>query len=48
MDNKIIEVAKLLGVEIGEVFFIREYPSDSKMYLKFTENGLERSLDKDS
>ena len=48
MDNKMIEVAKLLGVEIGEVFFIREYPSDSKMYLKFTENGLERSLDKDS
>ena len=48
MDNKIIEVAKLLGVEIGEVFFIREYPSDSKMYLKFTENGLERSLDKNS
>ena len=43
-----IEVAKLLGVEIGEVFFIREYPSGSKMYLKFTENGLERSLDKDS
>ena len=48
MDNKMIEVAKLLGVEIGEVFFIREYPSDSKMYLKFTKNGLERSLDKDS
>ena len=48
MDNKMTEVAKLLGVEIGEVFFIREHPSDSKMYLKFTENGLERSLDKDS
>lgn len=46
--NHMAEVAKLLGVELGEVFFIREYPSDSKTYLKFTENGLERSLDKDS
>lgn len=48
MANRMAEVAKLLGVELDEVFFIREYPSDSKMYLKFTENGLERSLDKDS
>lgn len=48
MANHIAGVAKLLGVEVGEVFFIKEYPSDSKMYLKFTENGLERSLDKDS
>ena len=48
MANHMAEVAKLLGVKLGEVFFIKEYPSDSKMYLKFTENGLERSLDKDS
>lgn len=48
MANHMAEVAKLLGVKLGEVFFIRECPSDSKMYLKFTENGLERSLDKDS
>lgn len=48
MDNRMAEIAKLLGVKLGEVFFIKEYPSDSKMYLKFTENGLERSLDKDS
>ena len=46
--NYMAEVAKLLGVELGEVFFIKENPSDSKMYLKFTKNGLERSLDKDS
>ena len=46
--NYMAEVAKLLGLELGEVFFIKEYPSDSKMYLKFTENGLEQSLDKDS
>lgn len=46
--NYMAKVAKLLGVKLGEVFFIKEYPSDSKMYLKFTENGLERSLDKDS
>ena len=48
MTSHMKEVAKLLGVELGEVFFIKEYPSDSKIYLKFTENGLERSLDKDS
>ena len=48
MANYMAKVAKLLGVKLGEVFFIKEYPSDSKMYLKFTENGLERSLDKDS
>ena len=48
MTSHMKEVAKLLGVELGEVFFIKEYPSDSKVYLKFTENGLEQSLDKDS
>ena len=48
MTSHMKEVAKLLGVELGEVFFIKEYPSDSKIYLKFTENGLEQSLDKDS
>ena len=48
MTNYMAEVAKLLGVELDEVFFIKEYPSDSKIYLKFTENGLEQSLDKDS
>lgn len=48
MNNKMKDVSKLLGVKLGEVFFIKEYPSDSKMYLKFTENGLEQSLDKDS
>lgn len=48
MANRMAEIAKLLGVRLGEVFFIKEYPSDSKIYLKFTENGLEQSLDKDS
>lgn len=48
MANYMAKVAKLLGVRLDEVFFIREYPSDSKIYLKFTENGLEQSLDKDS
>ena len=48
MTSHMKEVAKLLGVELGEVFFIKEYPSDSKIYLEFTENGLEQSLDKDS
>ena len=48
MNNKMKDVSKLFGVKLGEVFFTKEHPSDSKMYLKFTENGLERSLDKDS
>lgn len=48
MANYMKEVTKLLGVELEEVFFIKEHPSYSKMYLKFTENGLEQSLDKDS
>ena len=48
MSNKMPKIADLLGVKLGEVFFIKEYPSDSKMYLKFTKNGLNRSLDKDS
>ena len=29
MANHIAGVAKLLGVKLGEVFFIKEYPSDS-------------------
>lgn len=48
MSNKMPKIADLLGVKLGEVFFIKEYPSYSRMYLKFTENGLEQSLDKDS
>ena len=48
MNNKMKDVSKLLGVRLDEVFFIKEHPSDSKIYLKFTENGLEQSLDKDS
>ena len=29
MNNKMKDVSKLLGVKLGEVFFIKEYPSDS-------------------
>lgn len=46
MSNKMPKIADLLGVKLGEVFFIKENPSYSRMYLKFTENGLEQSLDK--
>lgn len=48
MDNHMTEVAKLLGVELDEVFFVKEYqdyPKYPKTYLKFTENGLENSVD---
>lgn len=48
MNNHMTEVAKLLGVELDEVFFVKEYqdyPNSPKTYLKFTENGLENSVD---
>ena len=41
MDNKMIEVAKLLGVEIGEVFRLEKYES----YFRFTREHFESSLD---
>ena len=48
MDNKMAEVAKLLGVELDEVFFFKGcsgcYTYCSKTYLKFTENGLKESV----
>ena len=55
MDNKMAEVAKLLGVELDEVFFFKGrsgrlscYTYYSKTYLKFTENGLKESADRTS
>lgn len=52
MDNKMAEVAKLLGVELDEVFFFKGcsgcYTYYSKAYLKFTKNGLMESADKNS
>lgn len=48
MANKMAEVADLLGVEFGEVFFIKEYPTYSRMYLKLMKNGIMQSFDKDS
>ena len=52
MDNKMMEVAKLLGVELGEVFSFKGrsgcYTYCSKTYLKFTESGLKESVNKTS
>lgn len=52
MDNKMAEVAKLLGVELDEVFFFKGcsgcYTYCSKTYLKFTENGLKESVNRTS
>ena len=52
MDNKMTEVAKLLGVELGEVFSFKGrsgcYTYCSKTYLKFTESGLKESVNKTS
>ena len=55
MDNKMAEAAKLLGVELDEVFFFKGrsgrlscYTYYSKTYLKFTENGLKESADRTS
>lgn len=52
MDNKMTEVAKLLGVELGEVFSFKGhsgcYTYCSETYLKFTENGLKESVNRTS
>ena len=52
MDNKMAEVAKLLGVELNEVFFVKGcsgcYTYYSKTYLKFTESGLKDSVNRTS
>lgn len=52
MDNKMAEVAKLLGVELDEVFFFKGrsgcYTYYPKTYLKFTESGLKESADRTS
>lgn len=48
MTNKMSSVAVLLGVELDEVFFVKEYqdyPKYPKTYLKFTESGLMNSVD---
>lgn len=48
MSNRMAEVADLLGIKLGEVFFIKEQPGSFKTYLKFTENGLMELADKNS
>lgn len=52
MDNKMAEVAKLLGVELDEVFSFKGssgcYTYYSKTYLKFTESGLKESANRTS
>lgn len=52
MNNKMAEVAKLLGVELNEVFFVKGcsgcYTYYSKTYLKFTESGLKDSVNRTS
>lgn len=52
MDNKMKEVAKILGVELEEVFSFKGssgcYTYCSDTYLKFTENGLKESVNRTS
>lgn len=52
MDNKMAEVAKLLGVELDEVFSFKGcsgcYTYCSKTHLKFTKSGLKESADRTS
>lgn len=52
MTNRIAEVAKMLGVELGEVFFFKGrsgcYTYYPKTHLKFTESGLKESADRTS
>ena len=52
MNNHMAGVAKLLGVELEEVFFFKGrsgcYTYYPKTHLKFTENGLKESADRTS
>lgn len=52
MTNHMAEVAKILGLELGEVFLFKGrsgcYTYCSKTYLKFTENGLKESVNRTS
>lgn len=45
MANKVVEVAGLLDVELGEVFRIKDYPTYPETYFKFTDDGLKQSVD---
>lgn len=45
MDNKMSSVADLLGMELGEVFRIKDYPTYPETYFRFTDDGLMQSVD---
>lgn len=45
MKNYMKNTAKILGVELGEVFSIKHDEGVYNCYFRFTENGLERSPD---
>ena len=45
MKNYMKNTAKMLGVELGEVFSIKHDEDVYNYYFRFTENGLERSPD---
>ena len=45
MDNKMVEIAGLLDVELGEVFRIKDYPTYPETYFRFTDDGLKQSVD---
>lgn len=45
MTNKTSNVADLLGLELGEVFRIKDYPTYPETYFRFTNDGLKQSVD---
>lgn len=45
MGNKMVEVAGLLDVELGEVFRIKDYPTYPETYFRFADDGLRQSVD---
>lgn len=47
MDNKMMEVAKLLGLELGEIFQVGNDESLKNYYFRFTKIGLEFSKSED-
>lgn len=45
MTNRMSSVADLLGMELGEVFRIKDYPTFPETYFRFADDGLMQSVD---
>lgn len=48
MTNRMSSVANLLGMELGEVFRIKDYPNFPETYFRFADDGLMQSVNRTS